>query len=381
MRPILPIDSPHGYYLVGQYWPYLNKTEALHTASKYNKPVQWIFHDDVYASLDWTKQPSQSLDDLYKQRAQQIRDTYDYVIVNFSGGMDSWTVLHSFLSNGIHVDEVYTRWARAERKYRDPDPFNKHESNLGSEFEYAVVPVLDHIKKNYPRVKITIDDYSSDLEKDLAEDAILASNQYQSMPTFFRFNRKSDHEIEAERQGQRIAVVYGYDKIRCKIENNNFYAYFVDRIGGANNDPERTVEMFYWSRDFPLIPVAHAHNIKNYIKHSHSTTSKNFFNKQGFREIYQQACYPNYNVNVLQVGKPLGTALWESDNWIQEHNPRFYETWVWATQQYFTTIDARYFSFHNEKIVGFNSFYSPMYLIESNVDLPDVNWFSHIFSA
>lgn len=383
MKPILPIDSPHGYYLVGQHWPCLNKTEAVYTASKYNKPIKWIFHDDVYGALNWSQQPTQTLPQLYKERAQQIRDRYDYVVVHFSGGMDSWTVLHSFLNNGIHVDEVYTRWARAERKYKDPNPIDTHESNLGSEFEYAVIPVLEHIKKYYPKTHIVIDDYSEEFEKDLTDSAILMSNGYQSMPTFFRFNRKSTHENLAVRHGKSVGIVYGYDKITCRIENNNFYAYFVDRIGGADNDPSRKVELFYWSRDFPLIPIAHAHSIKNYLKNKPSLTNNNkdkIIKREEFRQIYQQSCYPDYNINVLQVGKPLGTLVWESDAWIKKYNPRFYDSWCWTTQQYFNSISSQYFATHENRVTGFSPMFSPSYLVESNINLPDINWYTNIFS-
>jgi hypothetical protein len=333
MRPVIPINSPHGYYEVGQYWPFLNKTEALHTASKYNKPVRWVFHENVFGSLDWTKIPTQTISELHRDRAQQIRDQYDYVIVNFSGGMDSWTVLHSFLSNNIHIDEIYTRWARKERNYKSADPLNTHESNLSSEFEYAVLPVLDYIKNTYPKINIVIDDYSEELEKDLPDNAVLLSNQYQTMPTFFRFNRKSEQEKQAEKQGKKIGVVYGCDKIRCQVENNNFYAYFMDCMGGSDSDPSRKVEMFYWSKDFPMIPVAHAHGIKNYIKNNFTVQSEqkdSVVKKQEYREIYQKVCYPEYNIQTLQVGKPLGSLVWESDYWIKTHNPRFYDSWTWT---------------------------------------------------
>lgn len=59
-----------------------------------------------FEEADWSKEPTKSLQQLYKERAQQLRDKYNYLIVYFSGGADSITVLNSFINNNIHLDEV-----------------------------------------------------------------------------------------------------------------------------------------------------------------------------------------------------------------------------------------------------------------------------------
>ncbi len=62
-----------------------------------------------HSSLDraqWITEPSESLSFLYKKRAQQIRDSYDYIVMYFSGGSDSITMLNAFIKNNINIDEV-----------------------------------------------------------------------------------------------------------------------------------------------------------------------------------------------------------------------------------------------------------------------------------
>jgi hypothetical protein len=358
----------------------LNKTEALLYAHKTNQEVTWKFHPEVFNNIDWSIKPTVSLSEMYKARAQQIRDNYDYVIVHFSGGMDSWNVIDSFLSNGIHLDEVFTRWASVERKYKDPDPTNVDEYNLYSEYEYAVVPVLEHIQKNYPEVNIVVDDYSEGLQQDFQEDYILFSSQYQTMSTFFRFNRKSEKETEQARHGKRIAVVYGIDKIKCQVIDGNFYAYFNDTIGGLDGDPTRNVEFFYWSPDMPQLPVLQAHCLKEYIQNNITFTDPDRpmtgrLEYDEYREMYQQACYSKYNINTFQVGKALGSTVWKSDFWIAKHNPKYHEAWRWATKQFFTGIDSQYIHKVNKMPVGLRWFKSPMFLVEPNVKMPDFSWF------
>ena len=80
--------STTGYYEVGNRI-FVSQLEALHYASTTKQTVSWNFHNDVYSQYNWSKRPSGTLDELYKLRAQQIRDKYDYVVVHFSGGSDS----------------------------------------------------------------------------------------------------------------------------------------------------------------------------------------------------------------------------------------------------------------------------------------------------
>ena len=89
-----------GYYQVGSEI-FNNKLEALYHASKNKQRPRWVFHDDVYGKFDWTTRPLLGLKEVYRARAQQLRDKYDYMSISFSGGADSWNTLNSFLSNCI----------------------------------------------------------------------------------------------------------------------------------------------------------------------------------------------------------------------------------------------------------------------------------------
>lgn len=72
-----------------------------------NKNKEYKFHlNPALENIDWSKEPTKSLKQLYKERAIQIRDNYDYLILYFSGGSDSITVLNAFLDNNIPLDEV-----------------------------------------------------------------------------------------------------------------------------------------------------------------------------------------------------------------------------------------------------------------------------------
>ena len=104
-----------GYYLVGNEI-YYNKIQALVYASKKNLKLRWFFNEDIFVKYPWYIEPETSLRELYRQRAQQLRDQYDYIRLELSGGSDSTTVAYSFLLNGIHLDEVIFRYPKQGEK-------------------------------------------------------------------------------------------------------------------------------------------------------------------------------------------------------------------------------------------------------------------------
>ena len=89
------------YYVVGNFAT-PSKFEALQKSGN----IKFHFHDEVFSQQDWTVEPTESLDDLYRQRAEQLRSQYEYLILGFSGGADSTTIFDAFVKNNIHLDEV-----------------------------------------------------------------------------------------------------------------------------------------------------------------------------------------------------------------------------------------------------------------------------------
>ena len=69
------------------------KFEAVLEAQSSNTPLSWYFHDDVLNKVDWKTEPDLSIDALYKIRAEQIRNAYDYAIVFCSIAHNHWSYL------------------------------------------------------------------------------------------------------------------------------------------------------------------------------------------------------------------------------------------------------------------------------------------------
>ena len=151
-----------GYYIVGDKIFY-NKHLALLESTRTKHFPHWNFNREVYQKINTTIEPQTSLREFYRLRAQQIRDKYDWIRLEFSGGSDSTTVLYSFINNGIHIDEVVYRFPAHGTQGLDPDPKNTKPENTLSEYEYAAKPVLQHLTTHFPQIKITVHDFSKNI--------------------------------------------------------------------------------------------------------------------------------------------------------------------------------------------------------------------------
>lgn len=105
-----------GYYQVGDFKTY-SKVEAIGRHHDKNIHPEWHFNDSIFSSHDWQQEPQTPLTELYRQRAQQIRDKYDYLVLFYSGGADSQNILDTFVNNDIQLDEC----ASIVTEYASPD--------------------------------------------------------------------------------------------------------------------------------------------------------------------------------------------------------------------------------------------------------------------
>jgi tripartite-type tricarboxylate transporter receptor subunit TctC len=84
----LPKKIKFGYYSVGGL-DFISKIAAIEHDHRTQHGVKWHFVNEILESYDWTLEPTESLQELYRQRAQQIKEHYDYVVVWYSGGAEA----------------------------------------------------------------------------------------------------------------------------------------------------------------------------------------------------------------------------------------------------------------------------------------------------
>lgn len=372
-------NPKHGFYHVGEK-KIFGKVEALVEATKTGHFPEWQFNRAVFDNIAWANEPETDLRELYRLRALQLRDRYDWIRVEASGGGDSTTAIFSFLLNGIHLDEVVFRYPKTGEKNVHNDPFNTKAENTLSEWEFAAQPLLQWIANKFPAVKITVHDYSeSMLEGEHDESWVYKTKDYFQPGHCFKHDNIGliDHRRDAD-AGKRICVLYGIDKPKMCIRDGQWYVYFMDLQANHSNSVvyeynNITNEYFYWTPDFPEIIHKQAHIIKTWFslpqnKHLQYLVrwpNHSIAHRTAYEQMVKPLIYPDYDPATFQTSKPTNSFYNEMDHWFYTNfkETRAYQVWQSGLQLLVDTIDPKYFNNEMGRPVGFVGFLSPFYCL------------------
>lgn len=204
--------------------------------------------DPKFHSAKWDTEPKQSIKELHRLRAEQIRQTYDYVVLYFSGGADSTTVLNAFVDNNIPIDEVIV--------YVNTDA----ENNPIVGGSYA----LKYLKEINYKGLVTVVDLNFDV---LAK--IIAGGTWQSygsfsglLHSFYRFRidfyEKNRYISTLIRRKGKIAHIFGgvFPKIE-KIDGELYSSISINAFMLSSTDPENV--QFFTTADMPDIHIKHSY--------------------------------------------------------------------------------------------------------------------------
>ena len=133
---------------------FYTKYDALKHHNSTGENVFFYYYDDVYDKLDWTIEPPETLDFYYKEQAQRIRDSYDYVILCFSGGVDSTNILNTFHYNNLKIDKIVTAGAfsqdshsMVEENHNGEIYFEAHPYLLGNQLSWVDIAIFPFIRQ------------------------------------------------------------------------------------------------------------------------------------------------------------------------------------------------------------------------------------------
>lgn len=370
-----------GYYQVSDKIFY-SKPEALIEATRVNHWPEWKFNIKTYAGLDWAQEPAQDLRELYRRRAQQLRDQYDYIRLECSGGSDSTTVAFSFLLNGIHLDEVIFRYPKLGEKGVSGDASNTKAENTLSEYEFAAKPLLHWIRTNFPNTVVREHDFSENM---LAQEATRNESWVFRTRDWFQpahgdkydqFN-VPEHRVIAD-SGKKICVLLGIEKPRVCLINQDWYCYFSDVqansahpiVGDYTNI---TNEYFYWTPDMPEITVKQAHMVRHWFDHAYNSQLKNLLEwpnysiskRTAYESLVKSIIYPDYDQETWQTAKPTDSFYNEMDTWFYTNfaETKLYTAWLRGLEFLVDKIDPKFFTFRHNRPVGFIPMNSPLYYI------------------
>lgn len=365
-------DPALGFYEIGGkvFW---DKASALMEGTKMGlgySDLHWNFNDEYFGKFNWTQEPPGTVKNYYHARAREIREKYDYIILNCSGGADSTTMLYSFIQQGLHVDEVFVRHAKAGTAGHEPDSTNMLASNEHSEFEYAAKPLLEWLKKVSPRTKITVHDFSLDVLNDNLtwdENFIHWCGDYVTPGCVVRYTHASlKDSLNLFDKGKRVGMLFGTDKPRFFIKDQQLYLRFMDRVvhsatpSAVNNGYDNTeVELFYWAPtpSATALVAKQCHMIRDWFNHPMNHRMRfmldnNWLANPSNRTVFESMCktiiYPDYDASTFQVNKPARSVYQEWDYWMGDFtNTQGYKTFMRGMMHLYKNIDASFLKFNN----------------------------------
>lgn len=358
-----------GFYRVGQN-KFANKILALIEATRVKLPIRWHFHDNIWSNIKPSSVDNLNLRTLFCERAKQLRDKYSYLALYYSGGSDSWTVLDSFIRAGIMVDELIINWpvkatrgAGAVFSYK-ADFTDLHPSNTLSEWDNFLEKDLKDLKNRFPKLTITISDWSEPASQRLDEGALMVANPNFLIHTqqVVSANFRSESEKRASDSGLTTAYIYGTDRPSLYRNKDICYMYFDDRHTRVNVSLESfgsTVEYFYWAPDMPIITMAQARSVFNAF--NNDIVPMEILTKYGnspadnvkFHDVVRRIVRPDYDFNRFQTGFSSASLFNDRLAWcdsIPEYRDSF-QYWRDIVYSQLNLIDEKYLIFTSNGLI------------------------------
>lgn len=321
------MDRPgdrYGYYQIGdvRVYSHIEKIELLHS---HPCDWRWVYNDDFFSQYDWSKEPRESIDELYGARAKQLRKDYDYLVLYYSGGYDSANVLYAFLDNGIYPDEICIFYSRHDTV-----------SNQYLELKDYTWKKVAEIEKNYPQIKIRKVDYSDYFfnwssrikEANPNQDLIynfgpMLSLNHMMMDLSHKYINDWKQILDS---GKKIAWIHGAEKPSLRYFNNQWIFNFHDGLVRANLTPLRqkidngnigVYEFFYWA--------PHALSAKIIIKQCHL-----------LKQLYAQQARENFS-KILGAKPYVEGYGWTVGTMSLPFTKTIYPRNFMTNEQFFTT--------------------------------------------
>lgn len=392
--------TKYGYFEVNGIKTF-SKYEAWKIAQQQNLPtssIKFIFNDKLMEELNWAQEPTESIEELYKQRAQQLRDNYDHVVLLYSGGIDSHVILNTFVKNGIKIDEIVVAGNRQ---------FQPDTAKINQEVVAKALPYLETLNLEQLGTKFTYVDIGQiELDQFMDDDFLRNFMYYYNGPLSpwcialrgFFFKLKNEHQIELAKEGKKICYMWGYDKPNLFEINGHWCFRFTDSVSEYSVRPyhyKKDIggvlaqfydEPFFVTPDAPKIVIKQCHMLVNMINSIRSLDDeriadvgnvpntgpfiehplgKGYVNgKWVKKKEIERVIYPDENPDEFGDDKVRGSVMFTArDNWFfrgtTESRNRLMKTWKRILRE-----DEGYFKYNIEGFpLNSLTFYSRPYTI------------------
>jgi len=305
------------------YWTVFNHETAhstrfnfKHDAIVYRKTLPhatlyFHWYEEQFSKLNVALEPLESYSELCRQRAQELRDTYAYLRLSFSGGADSLTALHSFIDNNIHLDEIVVV------DYFDGSNYDDPMKSSGREIKLHALPHLKQIAHLIPNTKITVVNTTAKDDNDMFGDF---SDDPEKHPTFDTLEGQLHFGVETWSLGKFMMQtpreggcdIHGGSKVKLFKNRDRWYFYWVDGAMSDLNMCAAYPEDFFISRNIPNLYLKTVYLLKKfYMSQQFDDATINEFQDDPKN-------HPALNIG---LGRNTAPALATYKTYFSSHNP------------------------------------------------------------
>lgn len=359
---------------------FYNKIEAIFEANHCGNGagISWDYHDNIFNKYDWSTDPSLDLSELYKQRALQLRDAYDHLVLFFSGGVDSWNILHTFIKNNIRIDEIYMFGAfAAERKKSQILGLDDSPGYYTREVD-RVFPLVKKLAEE-KKIKINQFDWTNPILDAVHDMDWFYTAGVRFDPTCMvrsKFHKVFREHNDMLHKGKKVGFIYGVDKPRLIRDDSSIYFAFLDVIMTTGTVPTNDIlgeywendEYFYWTPNMPELAIKQSHAVVKWlttankislIKHVKNIGS--FHDELYYKEV-NRCIYPDWDHTTWQIKKPTGAIYNELSKWFLTDHLSERMKWESSLHELERICGKKWFN-GNSVANGITGHLSPMYKI------------------
>jgi len=372
---IIPHPDKFGYYQVGKRKTY-SKVEAVEWQRSTGQWPSWNFNDEIYKSFDWTREPDVDLWSLYKQRAREIREAYDYCVIFYSGGSDSHNLLSAWIDADCKLDEIAT--------FHYYEGSKNPLSFMNAEVTLAALPLVQELAKTND-FKFRMIDMSQDiidLVQNHADDYryIISKNASPNNHAKIRWRESIKDYQNRIVAGQKVCFIWGSDKPMMGYDGR-YFVRFMDVIDNCvapycqhNFNQGYFDELFYWTPDMPEIVCKQSHIIRKFCTTIHDDTwYQDQFTEFGYNpvirkyltpESIKKIIYPRWNPATFCDGKSKSFVWSDRDAWFIQGNLEASQKWRNISRKFMHDLDPSWLNDPKDYLKGIKSHCSPNYYIE-----------------
>ena len=357
---------------------FFNKLEAIIESNSSGQYIDWNYHNEIFGQYNWTIDPKDDLEEIYKARAQQLRDNYDYLVLFYSGGVDSWYILNAFVKNNIKLDEIYMYGAfAAEEKEYQSLGFDREPGYYTRE----IVHSLPQIKKicHEKKIKVSVYDWTQDMLSAAEDMDWILTTGARYDPTAMarvKFHKVFRQHRELEHKNKKVGFLFGVDKPRLLRDDNKIYFAFLDIImpRGAMQTNDivgaywENDEYFYWTPNMPDLVIKQSHDIVKTLKSLKKIDMIPHINNVSaghggeYFPMINRIIYKDWNINTWQIKKPTSDVVDQVGKWFFDGKYEAERKWMSSVEELGRLCGNKWFN-NQDVMNGYVGHLSPFYTI------------------